>query len=158
MNKNLSLAKTLAVKLNLPLKIISVEENGEGILTFRFSSGSRVELRDLVRKLQEETKRKVTMQQMGSREEVRLLAGVGPCGQKLCCATFLKTLPVLPTEGKINEEKIGICGKPMCCLAFEEKAAVESRPQEMPLAQIVTKTLPQRILRVLPRKKSRHRR
>lgn len=167
MNKNLSLAKTLVNKLCLPMKIISVEEDEDGALTFRYSSENKVELRDLVKKIQEETQRKIIMHQVGLREEVKMLANVGPCGQKLCCSTFLKTIPALSSD-KYSEENIGLCSKPMCCLAFEGKSFIKKEvstrqieaepiPQTQPQA-IAAKPQPQRILRVLPQKKSRHRR
>lgn len=151
------------------MKVISVEEDEEESLIFRFSSESRVDLHDLIKKLQDETQKKVTLHQMGQREEARILSGVGPCGQRLCCAAFLKTLPTLPSD-KYSEKKIGLCSKPMCCLAFEEKAFIkegpppaggqqfEAEPTPQTQPQATAKPPPQRILRILPQRKSRHRR
>jgi cell fate regulator YaaT (PSP1 superfamily) len=56
------------------------------------------------------------------------LGGVGCCGQRLCCSTFLKKLGKLHmrmakeqnmtlTPSKIS----GICGKLLCCLEFENE-------------------------------------
>ena len=172
MNKNLSLAKELARKLELPMKILSAQEEG-GDLTFHFSSETKVDLRDLVKKLQEKTKKKIIMHQVSAREEIKFLASVGPCGRKLCCLSFLKTLPTLPfdnqTGGRETSEKTGLCGKPLCCLSFEEKkiTAKEEPPQESKVEKTVE--IPQkaeepatppsrRVLRILPRRKPRHRR
>lgn len=172
MNKNLSLAKELVKKMDLPMKVFSVEEDEKGILTFRFSSESKVDLRDLVKKLQEKAKRKIVMHQVGPREEVKFLAGVGPCGRRLCCS-FLKTSssfsPPLLIGSRREEEKIGLCGKPLCCLRFEEE---KTEVKEKTLSEIIAEkpaepisppketppASPRRILRILPHKKSRHRR
>lgn len=172
MNKNLSLAKELIKKLDLPMKVFSVEENEEGILTFHFSSESKVDLRDLVKKIQERVKRKIVMHQAGPRDEVKFLAGVGPCGRRVCCS-FLKTpssfSSPFPAESRREEEKIGLCGKSLCCLQFEEKktevkekipleSITEKLAEPIPPPKETLPTPPRRILRILPRKKSRHRR
>lgn len=161
MNKNLSLAKTIVEKLGLPMKVFSVEENEEGVLTFHFSAENRVEMRELTKKLQEETKRKIMMHEVGAREEAQILSSVGPCGRRLCCATFLKTFPAFGAQDlKEGKEKMGACGKLICCLAFEERqVALEAAPSpQLPPIFEPVKPPPQHILRVLPRKKPRHRR
>ncbi|MDP3998034.1 MAG: regulatory iron-sulfur-containing complex subunit RicT [bacterium] len=169
MNKHLRLAKELTSKLDLPMKIVSVEEDDGGLLTFRFSSENRVDLRNLVKKLQEETKGKVILHQVGEREETKFLTGVGLCGRKLCCASFLKNPPVLSSGEKTADDQIGVCGKSLCCLAFEEKGLIEekisaqqtgaeSTPQIQPQSAVPVKPSPQRILRVLPHKKQKHHR
>lgn len=169
MNKNLTLAKGLARKLELPLKILSVEEDEEGTLTFHFSSEGRLELRDLIKKLQEKTKRKILAQQVSFKEAVQFLTGVGLCGQRLCCATFLKTSAQFSLtdtlEEKGSNEGVGLCGRKMCCLTFEGEKT--SPPEEIPTEKPAetpsrTKESPKPpstpVLRVLPRKKPRHRR
>lgn len=174
MNKNLLLAKELINKLELPMKILSVEENEEGMLTYRFSSENRVNLSDLIKKIQEETERKVTMYQVGSRDEVKFLSSVGVCGRKLCCATFIKnpsTFSVTNLDGKGFEEETGFCGKIKCCLAFEEKktASVETKSLEITAEEknvpeaaspdpSISKPVAKSVFRVLPKKKARHKR
>lgn len=173
MNKNLTLAKKITEKLGLPMKVFSVEENEEGILTFHFSSSSPLELHNLIKKLQEETKRRVVMREVNPRDEAKFFATIGPCGRKLCCASFLKSIPAIPVDTPKNTKgedgKTGLCGKLMCCLAFEDKEIPPQKEVKKLLPeekleepskenQELPKTPKRRILRVLPRKKARHRR
>lgn len=174
MNKNLLLAKELIRKLELPMKVLSVEENEEEMLTYRFSSENRVDLSDLIKKIQEETERKVTMYQVGPRDEVKFLSSVGVCGRKLCCATFVKNpsaFSVTDTDGKGFEEETGFCGKIKCCLAYQEKKTApeetkapktlseeKTAPETASQGPSVDKPVVKPIIRVLPKKKARHRR
>jgi cell fate regulator YaaT (PSP1 superfamily) len=55
-----------------------------------------------------------------------MIGGCGPCGRKLCCASFLKDFePVTIKMAKLqklplNPAKIsGLCGRLMCCLGYE---------------------------------------
>lgn len=175
MSKNLSFAKQLTRELELPMKILSIEENEDEGLTLLYSSPTRVDFRDFVKKLQDKTKRKITMREVNPRDEAKFTTGVGPCGRKLCCITLFKTSSSLPSgnlpEERSTGEETGMCGKRMCCLSFEEKTppSQEETPQKatqekatQPLQLTQTKEIPEnqvkRILRVLPRKKPRHRR
>lgn len=63
-----------------------------------------------------------------AREAMAKIGGYGPCGRKLCCATFLKELPhvklrTVRLQGlEEKREKItGFCGRLLCCLEFEKE-------------------------------------
>ena len=93
-----------------------------------FSSEERVDFRQFLKELASMLKTRIELKQIGQRDEVKMLGGVGPCGEPCCCARFLKdfehvtvkmakiqSLSLSPT--KIN----GICGRLMCCLGYESK-------------------------------------
>ena len=114
-------------KLNLPMKLISVEYNVDGSrLTVFFSAEGRIDFRELVRELSRSLKVRVEMRQIGPRDEAKMLGGFGRCGRPLCCATFLNDLnPVSIKMAKeqglpLSPMKIsGLCGRLLCCLGYE---------------------------------------
>lgn len=114
-------------ELQLPMKMLSAEYNLDGNrLTFFFSAEDRVDFRELVRRLSNKFKVRVELRQVGSRDEAKLVGGVGRCGRPLCCASFLTEFtPVSIKMAKeqdlpLNPMKIsGVCGRLMCCLAYE---------------------------------------
>jgi len=62
------------------------------------------------------------------REAMAKIGGYGPCGRKLCCATFLKeplhvelrTVRIQGLEEK-REKITGFCGRLLCCLEYERE-------------------------------------
>ncbi len=114
-------------ELQLPMKMLSAEYNLDGNrLTFFFSAEDRVDFRELVRRLANKFKVRVELRQVGSRDEAKLVGGVGRCGRHLCCESFLNEFnPVSIKMAKeqdlpLNPMKIsGVCGRLMCCLAYE---------------------------------------
>lgn len=114
-------------ELNLPMKLIEVEyQHSANKAIFYFSADGRVDFRELVKLMAQELKIRVEMRQIGIRDEARLVGGIGPCGQTVCCSTFLVDfLPVSIRQAKeqnltLNPEKVsGLCGRLMCCLGYE---------------------------------------
>ncbi len=95
-------------------------------IIFYFTAEGRVDFRSLVKDLAKVFKVRIELKQIGVRDEARLFGGIGPCGRRLCCATFLKnfepvSIKMVKEEGlPLNPPKIsGICGRLMCCLGFE---------------------------------------
>lgn len=95
-------------------------------IVFYFTSEGRVDFRELVKDLAKVFKIRIEMRQIGVRDEARLFGGVGPCGQALCCARFLKNFePVSMKTAKVQKLSLssgkisGICGRLMCCLSYE---------------------------------------
>ena len=65
-------------ELQLPMKMLSAEYNLDGNrLTFFFSAEDRVDFRELVRRLASKFKARVELRQVGSRDEAKLVGGVG---------------------------------------------------------------------------------
>ena len=120
-------AAKIVTKLNMPMKLISVEFNLEGNhMTIYFKSADRVDFRELVKELNGYFKMRVELRQVGPRDEAKMVGGFGRCGRTLCCATFLDEFaPVSIKMAKqqnlpLNPSKIaGACGRLLCCLAYE---------------------------------------
>ena len=97
-----------------------------GRLTISFFAEERVDFRELVSALSDRLKRRVELHQVSSRDQARLIGGFGPCGRRLCCASFCGDQePVSIRMAKdqnlpLNPSKIsGGCGRLMCCLKYE---------------------------------------
>ena len=111
----------------LPMKLVGVEFVFDSSkIIFYFTAEGRVDFRSLVKDLAKIFKVRIELKQIGVRDEAKLFGGIGPCGRKLCCATFLKnfepvSIKMAKEEGlPLNPPKIsGICGRLMCCLGFE---------------------------------------
>jgi cell fate regulator YaaT (PSP1 superfamily) len=118
-----------AKELNLSMKIISAETTlDKKRFIFYFTADSRIDFRELVRDLAARFKSRIEMRQIGVRDEVKLLGGIGICGRQTCCSLFLTNFePVTIKMAKqqelsINQSKLsGICGRLMCCLGYECK-------------------------------------
>ncbi len=111
----------------LPMKLVDVEYQYDGNkITFYFTSDGRIDFRELVRDLAGVFRTRIDLRQIGVRDEARRFDGMGMCGRRLCCATFLKDFePVTLKMAKdqnlpLTPSKIsGACGRLMCCLAYE---------------------------------------
>jgi cell fate regulator YaaT (PSP1 superfamily) len=115
--------------LNLPMKIVTTETTlDKKRIVFYFTADGRIDFRELVRDLAGKFKTRIEMRQIGVRDEVKLLGGIGCCGRQACCSLFLTSFePVTIRMAKqqdlsINQSKLsGICGRLMCCLGYEYK-------------------------------------
>ena len=65
-----------------------------GSLSISFDG--RVDFRQLVRDLAKNFKREDRLRQIGVRDEAKLLADYGDCGQPICCANFLSKMRPFP--------------------------------------------------------------
>ena len=111
----------------LPMKLVDVECQFDGNkITFYFTSEGRIDFRDLVKDLAQAFRTRIDLRQIGVRDEARRFDGMGMCGRRLCCATYLKDFePVTLKMAKdqnlpLTPSKIsGACGRLMCCLSYE---------------------------------------
>lgn len=119
----------------LPMKLIDAALSFDNTrLVFFFSADGRVDFRELVRDLARTFRLRIELRQIGVRDEAKLLGGLGPCGRRLCCKTFMNDfepvgIRVAKDQGlALNPSKIsGLCDRLMCCLLFEHEAYVEAR-------------------------------
>lgn len=126
---------TKIIEFDLPMKLIRAEYFFSGSkLLFYFSAEGRVDFRALVRDLARYFQKRIEMRQIGVRDSAKLIGGVGPCGQQLCCNRFLRQFnPVSIRMAKdqslpLNPQKVsGVCGRLMCCLAYEQTLYQEMR-------------------------------
>jgi cell fate regulator YaaT (PSP1 superfamily) len=91
-----------------------------------FTADKRTDFRGLVRDLAARFKARIEMRQIGVRDHAKRVGGVGICGRRLCCASFmncfssitLKSVRVqnlTPNPAKVS----GLCSRLMCCLDYE---------------------------------------
>jgi cell fate regulator YaaT (PSP1 superfamily) len=121
------LARELAAAAGLDMKVVATESTFDGNrLTVSFFAEDRVDFRELVGTLSDRLGRRVELHQVSARDEARLVGGYGPCGRRLCCASFSGDQePVSIRMAKdqnlpLNPSKIsGCCGRLMCCLKYE---------------------------------------
>ncbi|MCQ2482714.1 MAG: stage 0 sporulation protein [Clostridia bacterium] len=107
-------------------------------IMFYFTSDNRVDFRELVKDLAATFKVRIELRQIGSRDQAKLIGGIGICGRELCCCTFLNhfapvTLRMARDQGlSLNPTKLnGACGRLMCCLQYE-KDAYEDAHRRLP--------------------------
>ena len=121
------ICKEKIVEHRLPMNLINVRYTFDvNKIIFYFTSEGRVDFRDLVRDLAYIFKTRIELRQVGVREEAKMMGGVGCCGRKLCCTTFLGDFAQVSIRMakeqnlSLNPTKIsGICGRLLCCLKFE---------------------------------------
>lgn len=116
-------------KHNLVMKLIDSEytfDNNK--LLFYFTAEGRVDFRELVKDLASVFRTRIELRQIGVRDEMKIVGGIGACGRMLCCNTHLSEfIPVSIKMAKeqnlsLNPTKIsGVCGRLMCCLKHEEE-------------------------------------
>jgi cell fate regulator YaaT (PSP1 superfamily) len=120
-------SRTLAVNLNLEMKISDVEYQGDlSKATFYYTAEGRVDFRQLIKDMADQFKMRIEMRQIGSRQEASRLGGIGSCGRELCCSTWLTDFRSVSTSAaryqqlSLNPQKLaGQCGKLKCCLNYE---------------------------------------
>jgi cell fate regulator YaaT (PSP1 superfamily) len=120
-------AITLALKLNLQMKISDVEYQGDkSKAVFYYTADGRVDFRELLKVMASEFKVRIEMKQIGARQEAARLGAIGSCGRELCCSTWLNDFRTVSTSAaryqqlSLNPLKLaGQCGKLKCCLNYE---------------------------------------
>lgn len=97
-----------------------------------FTSEKRIDFRELVKLLAQEFKMKIELRQIGSRDEVKILGGMGICGRPCCCCKNTGDfehvcIKMAKTQGlSLNPSSIsGLCGRLLCCLSYENSQYVE---------------------------------
>ncbi|MEF9934924.1 MAG: stage 0 sporulation family protein [Clostridium sp.] len=133
-------------KHNLPMKLIDVEYTFDNSkIIFYFVADGRIDFRELVKDLAAIFRTRIELRQIGVRDESKVIGGLGPCGRKLCCSSFLGDFePVSIKMAKeqnlsLNPTKIsGVCGRLMCCLNYEQDTYVEIRKRLPKVSSIVS--------------------
>ena len=133
-------------KHGLDMKLIEAEytfDNNK--VLFYFTADGRIDFRELVKDLAAVFRTRIELRQIGVRDEAKMLGGMGICGRKLCCNTFLSEfVPVSIKMAKeqnlsLNQTKIsGVCGRLMCCLKNEQETYEELNKKLPGLGDTVT--------------------
>ena len=111
----------------LQMKLTTVEYSFDRSKLFvYYTSETRVDFRELIKDLGHILKTRIQMVQIGVRDEAKMIGGIGSCGRRLCCQSFLKdfssvTIDMAKEQDlSLNTSKLsGLCGRLMCCLAYE---------------------------------------
>ncbi len=138
----LAQAKAFSRECNLEIKVSDTEwQFDRKRLTVYFTSPQRVDFRELVKMLANNYKTRIELRQISSREEATRVGDIGPCGQALCCTTFLTEYPQvtldfaktqqLPTNNLTRLS--GMCGRLKCCLLYEMQNYVDALKNYPPL-------------------------
>ena len=122
--------KELIAARNIEMNLVDCEYTFDGKkLTFYFTADGRVDFRELVKDLAYTFRTRIELRQIGSRDQAKLVGGIGMCGRELCCCSFLNhfapvNLKLARAQGlSLNPGKLnGACGRLMCCLQFEKEA------------------------------------
>lgn len=112
----------------LDMKPIDIDCTFDGSkILFYFTAEFRVDFRELVKDLASVYRTRIELRQIGVRDEAKSLGGLGICGRRFCCSSFLGEFqPVSIKMAKeqslsLNPTKIsGTCGRLMCCLKYEQ--------------------------------------
>jgi cell fate regulator YaaT (PSP1 superfamily) len=142
----LSKCNEMADQLGLKMKPLAARYDSQSErMTIFFSAEERVDFRDLVRKLSHALERRIELRQVGSRDEAKLLGGIGKCGYPLCCQNSLTSFASVSIKMAkeqnlaLNPMKIsGICGRLLCCLSYENKEYADVRKQMPQMKQEVS--------------------
>lgn len=139
-DKAMKYVKQKKEQLDLPMKFIDVHFSFDGSrITFVFIADGRVDFRELVKELTRHFGRTIRLQQIGIRDEAKIMGDFGHCGKNLCCRGHLRNLASITSEmaevqqcsHRGSERISGICGRLMCCLAYEQKG-YEELSRKMP--------------------------
>ncbi|SMP68432.1 Cell fate regulator YaaT, PSP1 superfamily (controls sporulation, competence, biofilm development) [Neorhodopirellula lusitana] len=126
-------------RLKLSMQLIDVERvlGGERVVVYFVAEG-RIDFRALVKHLGQEFQTRIEMRQIGIRDEAKLLADFGDCGQEVCCSRFLSKMPPVSMKmaklqrASLDPTKIsGRCGRLKCCLRYEFDT-YESLAEDLP--------------------------
>lgn len=135
-------------ELDLEMKLSDVEFQGDATKAiFYYIADTRVDFRELIKRLANEFKVRVEMKQIGLRHESGLVGGIGSCGRELCCATWLTDFKTVSTAAaryqnlSLNPMKIsGQCGRLKCCLNFELDSYMDALKDIPKIDRIETET------------------
>ncbi len=122
-----SIAREEAERQGLEMRLVSGDCSLDGSqLTLYFTAEDRVDFRSLARALSSQLDTRVQLLQIGDRDRAKAVDGIGRCGERLCCSSWLTTFPTVSIrmakeqDLPLNPSKLsGACGRLLCCLTYE---------------------------------------
>ena len=122
-------------RLRTPVKIIQAfVPLGGGKTVIYYASEDRVDVRKLARELASAINGRVELRPISVREGAGVIGGLGPCGQTLCCSTFLTQFASVSIRHakdqgiSLHPHRVtGMCGRLKCCLVYEVSAYKEMK-------------------------------
>ena len=124
----LDFAKQTVIDLDLNMNLIDSSYTFDRKqLLFNFISDERVDFRELAKVLAGKYHTRIELRQVGARDKAKNISGIGVCGRKLCCSSFLNSMQSVTINMAknqniaLNPNKInGACGRLLCCLNYED--------------------------------------
>ena len=142
---DICLQKIKEHKLDMTLTDIEFKFDNSKVL-FYFTADGRIDFRDLVKDLAAIFRTRIELRQIGVRDEVKRLGGLGVCGRELCCCSYLgnfETVSIKMAKEQnmsLNPSKIsGNCGRLMCCLKYEQNV-YDEKIARLPKIGAIVKT------------------
>lgn len=140
-------AKKIIEKHKLEMDLINVEYSFDSSkIIFTYTAEGRVDFRELIKDFASTFKAKIELRQVGVRDEVKMVGGLGPCGREVCCKKFLNDFGKVSIKMAKNQNLSlnptnisGLCGRLMCCLGYENDFYADAL-KEMPKINQVVKT------------------
>lgn len=134
-------------KHKLDMNLIDVEYKFDNSkILFYFTAEGRIDFRELVKDLAAIFKTRIELRQIGIRDEVKRMGGIGSCGRELCCCSHLgnfETVSIKMAKEQnlsLTPSKIsGVCGRLMCCLKYEQEV-YEEKLSRLPKIGAIVKT------------------
>ena len=114
-------------KLGLNMRVVRARYSFDrAVLRVTFTAEERVDYSLLVQDLSAELRTRIEMNQIGVRDEARMIGGMGPCGRRMCCCArqhrfesvnvrMAKAQKISLNPGAIS----GMCSRLKCCLRYE---------------------------------------
>jgi cell fate regulator YaaT (PSP1 superfamily) len=123
----LRVCRERARELHLPVRPVSAfVPLDRDLVVMTYATEERVELKELVRAVSRQLRRRIELRQVGVRDQAKLSGGWGPCGRMLCCSSHMNRFTSISIRMakaqnlSLNPTRIsGMCGRLMCCLAHE---------------------------------------
>ena len=130
----MQICEELIEKHKLDMKLIDCDFAFDGSkVVFYYTAPNRVDFRELVKDLSAQFKMRIELRQIGIRDEIKMIGGIGMCGRECCCSACLPDLKKVTIKMaknqnlSLNPAKIsGLCGRLMCCLSYENDYYAET--------------------------------
>ena len=137
-------ARITSEKMKLDMQIIdAIYSFDQSQLLFHFLADTRVDFRELAKKLASKYHTRIELRQIGVRDKAKMVGGLGPCGRILCCNTFLtdfNSVSINMAKNQmlaLNPTKInGVCGRLLCCLGYEDEVYTEMKKNMPSIGEI----------------------
>jgi cell fate regulator YaaT (PSP1 superfamily) len=136
--ETLRICRERARELHLAMRPVSAfVPLDRDVVVITFAAEERLDLKELIRAVSRQIRRRVELRQVGVRDQAKLSGGWGPCGRVLCCSSHMSRFTSISIRMakaqnlSLNPTRIsGMCGRLMCCLAHEMSDAPQrGRPR-----------------------------
>ena len=86
--ESLRITEELIEKYKLNMKLVDCEFAFDGSkVVFYYTAPARVDFRELVKEMSSVFKTRIELRQIGIRDEIKMIGGLGACGRECCCST-----------------------------------------------------------------------